>query len=106
MIRRVVVVLIRTQLRADVDRAEYDAMDARMYQIASGLPGFVRAKMYTSEDGEGISIIEFASHEALLAWRNHPEHVVAQRAGRERFFERYDVRVCTVDREAVFPSAA
>jgi heme-degrading monooxygenase HmoA len=98
-----VIVLIRTKLRPDADLHAYEQMDARMYELVSAMPGFVGAKGYKAEDGESISLIQFDSHEALLAWRHHPEHEVAQRAGRERFFASYDVRVCTVERTAVFP---
>jgi heme-degrading monooxygenase HmoA len=76
-----------------------------MSDLVNEIPGYLGIKSYTSADGDTISIAQFASHEALLAWRNHPQHVLAQRAGRERFYSAYDVRVCTVERAYEFPRA-
>jgi heme-degrading monooxygenase HmoA len=51
-----------------------------MRKLAEAMPGFISYKVYTSEDGERCSIIEFESHEQLLAWRHLPEHRKAQQA--------------------------
>jgi heme-degrading monooxygenase HmoA len=95
-------VLFRTTLRADADLAAFEALDARMNELVNQIPGYLGIKSYTSGDGETISLAQFASNEALLSWRNHPEHVLAQQAGRERFYSAYDVRVCTVERAYEF----
>ncbi|HET9954667.1 MAG TPA: antibiotic biosynthesis monooxygenase [Polyangiaceae bacterium] len=100
-----VLVLIRTTLRPDCDVATYEAMDARMNELLREIPGYLGVKGYTAEDGESVAIAEFASHEALVRWRDHPEHVAAQRAGRERFYASYDVRVCGVERAYEFSMA-
>ena len=76
-----------------------------MTELVNQIPGYLGIKAYTAEDGETIAIAQFASKEALLSWRTHPEHVVAQRAGRERFYDAYDVRVCTVERAYDFKRA-
>ena len=93
-----IIVLIRTVFRKDVDSQEYAAVSARMNELVKEMPGFISIKGYTAEDGDEVSIARFESEEALAAWRNHPEHLEAQRAGRERFFSSYDVQVCTVAR--------
>jgi len=72
-------------------------------RIATTMPGFVSFHDYTSADGESVTIVQFESHEALAAWRNHPEHLAGQRAGRERIFSEYKISVCDVVRESVFP---
>jgi heme-degrading monooxygenase HmoA len=46
-----------------------------------------------TEGGE-LLVARFESHEALAAWRNHPEHQAAQQRGRERFFAHYKIEVC------------
>ena len=55
-------------------------------------------KAYAAEDGETVAMAQFESREALLQWRDHPEHLEAQRAGRERFYASYDVRICSIER--------
>lgn len=98
-----VIVLFRTTLRPDADLGAFEALEARMTKLVNEIPGYLGIKSYTSPDGDTLSIAQFASQEALLAWRNHPEHVLAQGAGRERFYSAYDVRVCKVERAYEFP---
>lgn len=100
------VVVFRTRLRPGLDQAALatlGTLGARMYQLATGMPGFVSYKDFAAADGESVSIVEFASQETLLAWREHPEHKEAQRLGRERFFAEYRIQVCTPVRSVQFP---
>lgn len=89
-----VVVVFRTRLKAGIDEQALTAMGERMYEIASGMPGFRSYKDFAAADGESVSIVEFESLETLIAWRNHPEHVVVQEQGRAVFFSDYQVQVC------------
>jgi heme-degrading monooxygenase HmoA len=94
-----IVVLFKTQLRADIDADEYQRTAERMYGLASKMPGFVSFKDYTSEDGESVAVVRFESEATLEAWRTHPEHVAVQRQARERFYDAYAVQVCQTVRE-------
>jgi heme-degrading monooxygenase HmoA len=58
--------------------------------------------MFTAEDGEILALAEFDSLDALHAWKEHPEHVVAQQRGREEFFAAYRAQICSTIREATF----
>lgn len=78
------------------------ALGERMYGLASAMPGFVSYREYAAEDGEAVAIVEFESLETLDAWRKHPEHVAAQKAGRDRFFSEYRVTVCEAVRDYSF----
>ena len=93
-----VVVVFRSRTRPGVEQ-EIEALGARMYELASRMPGYVSYREYQAADGEGVAIVEFESAETLRAWREHPEHRAAQAAGRERFFQSYRIQVCTVERD-------
>jgi len=100
-----VVIVFRSRMRRDVPEArlaELATMAQRMYELASGVPGFVSYKDFVAEDGENVSIVEFESPEALAAWRDHPEHVRAQARGRAEFFADYHIQVCTPVRDYAF----
>ena len=97
-----VVVIFRSRSAPGVD-AEMESLGARMYELATGMPGFVDFREYTAADGENVAIVTFASHETLAAWRDHPEHVGAQQAGRERLFAEYRIQVCDVVRDYGLP---
>ena len=98
-----VIVLIRTQLRADADRAAYDALDEKMFALVQTMPGFLGAHGYGSAETGAISVIRFASQDALRAWRDHPDHVVAQQRGKADFYASYTIEVCDVVRAYQFP---
>jgi heme-degrading monooxygenase HmoA len=104
--RVMVIVLIRTRLRADADVAAYEQLNARMEALVADIPGYASARGYRSDDGDQISIIRFESAAALRAWRDLPEHAAAQQRGRDEFFETYDVEVCEVTRAYDFARAA
>jgi len=97
-----VLTVFRSRLQ-DGDRAEFDALAARMHDLAQAMPGFVEYKTFTAEDGERVSIIVFDSLEHQTAWRQHPEHALAQRRGREHFYATYELNVCQVVRQSRFP---
>jgi heme-degrading monooxygenase HmoA len=100
----VIVIVFRSRMREGADaEAEVEAVGLRMYELACGMPGFISYKDFVAADGENVSIVEFDSHEHLLAWRNHPEHRGAQQQGRERFFSWYHIQVCEPLRDYSFP---
>lgn len=101
-----VIAVIRTQLRADADLAAHDQLNARMFELVQRIPGFLSARSYRSDDGDEISLIRFASADALRTWRDHPEHREAQRRGRDELFAAYDVEICEVIRAYDFGRAA
>ena len=88
-----VLTVFRSRMRSGVDVAVLEKTGARMYELATRMPGFISYKDFTAADGESVSLVEFESAETLLAWRNHPEHEEAQRLGREQFFSEYRIQV-------------
>lgn len=100
-----VVTVFRSRLRPGIDMAALEKLGMRMYELASAMPGFLSYKDYTSADGESVTLVEFADEASLLAWRNQPEHVDAQRQGRELYFAEYRIQVCSPMREYRFDPA-
>jgi len=81
---------------------EYLALVERMREIAVSMPGYVSHKGFTAEDGERVTIVEFESEETQRAWRMHPKHVEAQRQGRLKYYETFDLQVCSILHESHF----
>lgn len=96
-----VLVVFRSRLREPVD-PEYGELFGRLMELAREMPGFVSLRRYGAEDGERLALVEFESLEALDGWRRHPEHAEAQRLGREKFYEWYDLTVCETVRAYSF----
>ena len=100
-----VVVVFRIALRPDLDAQEYERVGTRMVELVGAMPGFLGMDYAPVEGGE-LLVARFESHEALRAWREHPEHLEAQRRGREEFFASYRIEVCDEARSYGGGSAA
>jgi heme-degrading monooxygenase HmoA len=96
-----IVTVFRSRLMPGL-REEYIALVDRMAELASNMPGYISHKGFFAEDGERCTIVEFESEEAQRAWRMHPEHRAAQRAGHETYYESYSLQICELKREAKF----
>jgi heme-degrading monooxygenase HmoA len=98
-----VVILFELKKRPEADVPEYRSMLARMEEIVSAMPGYISSEDFISEDGNrDLSVVKFESLEALEAWRDHPEHLEAQRLARELYFESYHIQVLSTVREYSF----
>jgi heme-degrading monooxygenase HmoA len=97
-----VVTVFRSRLRPEAVE-EYEPLAARMDELAATMPGFLERKTFVADDGERVTLVMFASPEEQRAWREHPEHRLAQRAGVERLYSDYRIQVCTLDAERTFP---
>jgi heme-degrading monooxygenase HmoA len=95
-----VVVVFRSRLRADADRAAYGALADSMFEIARRLPGFIGIKDFASEDDERLALVEWRSLEELERWRHHPDHVAAQARGVREFYSEYSLQICQLVRES------
>jgi heme-degrading monooxygenase HmoA len=95
-----VVVLFRSRL---VDApAGYDEMAGEMDALARTMPGFIDVKSYTGDDGERLTIVWWQDEETLAGWREQARHRIAQRMGRERWYEYYKMDVAHVVRQRNF----
>jgi hypothetical protein len=64
--------------------------------LFKALPHKLDAKTFTADDGERVTVVTFEDAESHRAWRDHPEHREAQRAGIDRFYTEYSIQVGTI----------
>ncbi|MCH8167757.1 MAG: antibiotic biosynthesis monooxygenase [Proteobacteria bacterium] len=76
----------------------YDAMAKRMMDLALAQPGCLGAESTRDADGLGITVAYFRDQAAIAAWREHAEHLTAQRLGRQRWYAHYELRIARVER--------
>jgi heme-degrading monooxygenase HmoA len=62
------------------------------------MPGFIDVKSFKAEDGERLTLVWWQDEATLRAWREQARHRVAQRTGRERWYEYYKLDVAEVIR--------
>jgi heme-degrading monooxygenase HmoA len=96
-----VVTVFRSRLRADAGPA-YAEHAARMSALAATMPGYVEDKVFAAADGERVTLVTFADRASHEAWRDHPEHRDAQRAGVRSYYETYSIQVGEVDHASKF----
>jgi heme-degrading monooxygenase HmoA len=89
------VVIFRARVR-QLD-AGYASTAARMRELALAEFGCTAFHALT-EGGEEVALSYWPSEAHIQAWRAHPEHVEAQRLGRERWYAWYSVQVARVER--------
>lgn len=75
---------------------QYGGTADRLLKAASAMPGFVSFRHYKADEGEMLVMVEFASAETLAAWRDHPDHRMAQQRGIEEYYAEYQVTNCAV----------
>jgi len=94
--------VIFTSLRTEGDRG-YGAMAEELEKRMKDQPGFLGMESARGADGVGITVCYWDSLEAIAAWKALPIHQEAQARGRAEWYQRYQVRVCRVEREYGFP---
>ena len=97
-----ILTVFRNRLRPDAD-PEYSKTAERMGALAVTMPGYVSHKTYTAEDGERLTLVEFADEASQRGWATQVEHRAAQNRGREAFYAEYRLQVCSVLRDRSFP---
>src|SRR5688572_28154511 len=96
-----IVTIFRNRLKPEnVD--EYYEWAGRIAALAQTMPGYVSHKGFTAEDGERVTIVEFADEESQRRWSTEVRHVEAKKKGRADFYSEYKIQICTVQRESAF----
>jgi heme-degrading monooxygenase HmoA len=91
--------VVFTSLRTALDEEGYQRMAERMVTLAREQPGFLGVESSRGADGLGITVSYWSDLKSIADWKAHVEHLAAQRLGRQRWYERYALRVCRVERD-------
>lgn len=75
----------------------YDEMAEKMWHLASQQPGFLGAE--SASDDIGITVSYWQSLEAIANWKQNSEHQLAQKMGREQWYQAFRLRIAKVERE-------
>ncbi len=94
-----IITIFRSRLRPGVQK-EYMRWAERMSALAASMPGYIAHKSFAAEDGERVTLVEFESEETQRAWAMHPEHLEAQRRGRNEFYSEYRLIICAPLRDS------
>jgi heme-degrading monooxygenase HmoA len=87
-----VVTVFRSRLLPGVDEA-YHEVATEMSRLVRLVDGFIDERFYEAADGERVTIARFQSMESEQAWARNPDHLAAQRHGRDEFYSWYEISV-------------
>jgi heme-degrading monooxygenase HmoA len=85
-------------------RAKMKLFDARYAETATRLRELALTKfgclefMAVTEGRDEIALSYWPDEASILAWKQHPEHLEAQRLGRELWYESCSVEVANIGR--------
>lgn len=92
-------VCIFRSIRTDHSTDEYGEWSVRMDQLVATMPGYLgHASFRDDVSGRGVTISYFQSMEDLVAWKQEPDHRMAQALGRSSFYTEYEIDVAEVVR--------
>lgn len=80
----------------------YQQLATEMVELAEQQPGYLSHESYRNADGAGCTISYWTTTEAIKNWKNHSDHQIAQKMGKEQFYEEYIVRIAKVERQYTF----
>lgn len=89
------VVIFRATVR-ELD-AEYVTTVQRMRELALNEFGCLEFHAVTEGQYE-VALSYWPDEASIRAWKNHPEHVLAQQTGKNRWYETYNVQVAEIKR--------
>ena len=91
--------VIFTSLRTTGDNG-YDAMAREMDELAKHQDGYLGIESARNE--LGITVSYWKSLEAIKNWKANSRHLLAQKYGREKWYEHYKVRIGKIERDYDF----
>lgn len=91
--------VIFTSIRTEGDNG-YGEMSELMEEAARKQPGFLGVE--SARDGVGITVSYWTDLESIAAWKADATHLLAQKMGREKWYEQYVTRICKVERDYAF----
>jgi heme-degrading monooxygenase HmoA len=89
------VVIFRAQVR-QFD-ADYSAMAAQMRELALTQFGCLDFTAVTEGEQE-IALSYWPDEASIRAWKQHADHLMAQKLGRERWYAAYSVEIAEIAR--------
>ena len=97
--------VIFTARRKEQPGDGYAETAERMFALAQEQAGFLGFDTART-DGLGITVCYWESEAGIAAWKAQVDHAAAQREGRARWYEWYDVRVARVERAYAYDAGA
>ena len=91
--------VIFTSVRTDINDG-YGLVAEEMAQLAALQPGYLGHE--SARENIGLTVSYWESLDAIRQWKANTDHLLAQKYGREKWYQAYKVRIARVEREYGF----
>ena len=88
--------VIFTSLKTPDDTG-YSEMAEEMVELAKKQDGFLGIESARNETG--ITVSYWRSLEDIQRWKENERHLIAQKKGKEQWYQAYRLRICKVEKE-------
>ncbi len=78
----------------------YEETANKMEELAKEQPGYLGIEYARSE--VGITVSYWKDLNSITQWKNNIEHTAARELGRKKWYQKYQLRICKVEREYGF----
>jgi len=89
-------VIFSAQQTDDLDG--YGPMADLMVELAAKQDGYLGVESTRDAEGFGITVSYWRDEAAMAGWKANAKHLLAQKLGRERWYEHYELRVAKIER--------
>ena len=91
--------VIFTTIRTEGDNG-YAEMAEKMEELAAQQPGYIGIESARNETTRiGITVSYWKDLESIRNWKMNVEHLLAQKLGKEKWYAKYRLRICEVEKE-------
>ncbi len=94
-------VVIFSSVKSENDDG-YSEMSARLLELVINQDGFLGVESARNEIG--ITVSYWESLDAIQKWKDNRVHKMARKKGREKWYDKFTVRIARVEREYGFNS--
>lgn len=91
--------VIFTSIRTEGDQG-YDEMSDLMVKLAEKQEGFLGFESARNEIG--ITVSYWKDLPSIKRWKDHADHVIAQKLGKEKWYKKFKTRIALVERDYGF----
>jgi heme-degrading monooxygenase HmoA len=85
-----------------VDTSDYRKTGDELLRLARLQPGFLGYEDFGAGPLNSFNVSYWESLEAIHAWKQHSDHLPAQAAGVDKWYQWYEVRIARVERAYSF----
>ena len=89
--------VIFTSILADTNTDDYQKMSQAMSDLAIKQDGFLGLE--SAREQLGITVSYWKDLESIQKWKTNLSHLHAQKLGKEKWYEYYQIRIAKVERE-------